>query len=141
MSSVLSPIKLATTALLLLSCWAKDSQPVVNDKKHQLQYDGILTSSGIESFFGIPYAKSTAGQNRFKAPIPISFPKGHVFNATAPGKACPQIDSPLAFIEGETGPISEDCLNLNVVRPAESSGTRHGKLLPVIVWIYGGTSS
>lgn len=78
-------------------------------------------------FLGIPFAKTTAGENRWKAPRPIeSFHHGH-FEATAYGPSCAQAMSGTA-ITGQ----SEECLSLNVWAP------RHGADLPVFVYIYGG---
>lgn len=78
-------------------------------------------------YLGIPFAETTAGENRWKAPKPISsFPNGQ-FKATAYGPSCAQVMSGTA-ITGQ----SEDCLNLNIWTP------KKGTNLPVFVYIYGG---
>ncbi|KAK5806024.1 hypothetical protein VI817_000282 [Penicillium citrinum] len=78
-------------------------------------------------FLGIPFAETTAGKNRWKAPQPItSFQNGH-FEASAYGPSCAQVMSGTAITNQ-----SEDCLNLNIWTP------RRGKGLPVLVYIYGG---
>ncbi|KAE9367282.1 alpha/beta-hydrolase [Stipitochalara longipes BDJ] len=109
--------------------------PFVHDLNHDISYQGITTSAGIEAFLGIPYGVSTSGSNRFAPPTPFSPSPGHIFNATAPGHSCPQSaisDDP----ESSITDIDEECLNLNVARPA---GRQQGDdLLPVMVWIYGG---
>ncbi|KAI5785859.1 carboxylesterase [Geopyxis carbonaria] len=87
---------------------------------------GAFDTEGNYVWKGIPYAASTAGANRWKAPQPISW-KGPL-NATAYGPTCPQAyRSDFQF----TAP-SEDCLNLNIWAP--SSGKNHA----VLVYIYGG---
>lgn len=67
------------------------------------------TSSGVDSWLGIPFAQPPVGDLRFKAPRPIVSASGDVKNATAFGNACPQVPS-----DSLGAPISEDCLYLNV---------------------------
>ncbi len=94
-----------------------------------------VTADGVESFKGIPFAAPPVGGLRWRAPQPAA-------HWTTPLKAdryghdCMQ--EPFG---GDAAPLgtqpSEDCLVLNVWRPANSPGSHHDKL-PVIVWIYGG---
>ncbi|THW82438.1 carboxylesterase [Aureobasidium pullulans] len=89
---------------------------------------GFADASGNSVFLGIPFAETTGGENRWKAPIPKSkLKKGDVITATAYGPTCPQAISNDAYSRQD-----EDCLNLNVWAPAE------GKDLPVFVYMYGG---
>ncbi|GAB7328670.1 hypothetical protein MBLNU13_g00597t2 [Cladosporium sp. NU13] len=95
---------------------------------------------GVEAFLGIKYAHDTSGANRFKAPKPFTPSPGSFISADRPGPACPQDVSvgedflPLYLtIFRDT---SEDCLSLNVNRP---NGTRKGDMLPVMVFIHGGS--
>lgn len=88
---------------------------------------------GFEAFRGIPFAKPPVGELRWRAPQPVQ-PWQGVRPATQLAAACmqepmPGIAAPLA------APLSEDCLYLNVWRPA---GARAGTRLPVMVWIHGG---
>lgn len=81
-------------------------------------------------FRGIPYAASPVGPLRWKAPQPALKWTG-VREARKFGFACPQggeHKEPWA----QVGPMSEDCLFLNVWRPK-----RAGKY-PVMVFIHGG---
>jgi carboxylesterase type B len=83
----------------------------------------------IEVWRGIPYAQSTAGKNRFRPPQPLPY-SDTVFEATEFGPACPS--------DGAARE-SEDCLNLNVYRPARvEAGGEAAELLPVVVYIHGG---
>jgi len=85
----------------------------------------------VHAFLGIPYAESTAGDNRWRAPIPKATASG-VIQATEFGPGCPQELNP-PYTPDET---SEDCLSLNIWRPADLDAVA---LLPVMVWIYGGS--
>ncbi len=82
----------------------------------------------LHLFRGIPYAASTAGDNRWRPPQPVPAWEG-VRDATAWGDRCPQP----ASTQG-TGDISEDCLTLNVVTPASTNADK----LPVMVFFHGG---
>jgi len=86
--------------------------------------------AACEEFIGIPFAEPPA---RFQPPEPWnkSFRDGK-FSATAFGSPCLQVET-------TTGNLrllgSEDCLYLNVWRPANLSG--HTRLA-VMLWIHGG---
>jgi carboxylesterase type B len=125
-------------ATLLIGAVAAQSPVTVTDNSHNVSYVGF-SFAGTEQFQNIKYGQDTSGQNRFKHPQPFSYPTGTVVQATAAGAACPQnsIQSLLGAISTNPGVfnISEDCLNLEVVRPA---GTKPGAKLPVMVWVLGG---
>jgi para-nitrobenzyl esterase len=82
-----------------------------------------VTEKGVISWKGIPYAAPPVGKLRWRVPQPVQ-PWSHVRDASQFGPACLQTDDI---------PKSEDCLTLNVWRPASTTGP-----LPVMVWIYGG---
>ncbi|CAK7227540.1 hypothetical protein SBRCBS47491_006604 [Sporothrix bragantina] len=90
-------------------------------------------NKSITVYRGIPYAASTAGQNRWRPPQPVPAWEG-VRVADTFGPVCPQV--PMV----KDGPVySEDCLSVNVwtpVAPTEEKTLSKG--LPVFVWIYGG---
>ena len=94
---------------------------------------GVQTSSGktADAFLGIPFAETTAQENRWQPPVPKR-PWQAVKPATQFGDICPQ--TPLPFVSG-TQPTSEDCLSINVWRP---KGVQPGASLPVMAFIYGG---
>ncbi|KAK4179937.1 Alpha/Beta hydrolase protein [Triangularia setosa] len=92
----------------------------------------------VETFRGIPYAQTTGGQNRFKPPQPLKLSK-ETFQATEYGEFCPINDGVVYMGQGE------NCLNLNVYRPAGLVKGKNGKdknenevKLPVVVYIHGG---
>ncbi|KAK4652479.1 hypothetical protein QC762_502830 [Podospora pseudocomata] len=102
-----------------------------------------------EAFNGIPFAQAPVGPLRLKPPVRTTASFG-TYDAGGIAAACPQF---LADTDSEdllakvidtvvntalfqkALKISEDCLNINVIRPA---GTKAGDKLPVLFWIYGG---
>lgn len=82
---------------------------------------------GTTAFLGIPYAKPPVGELRYRAPQPPENWEGI--------RSCSEFQpSCIQPQRGESFPVSEDCLYLNVYTPARSSEER----LPVMFWIYGG---
>ncbi len=92
------------------------------------EVQGVVTN-GISIFKGIPFAAPPVGDLRWKEPAPVQAWTG-IKRADAFGLACMQP----ANSQGNTAPVGEDCLYLNVWTPAKKPGER----VPVIVWIYGG---
>ena len=88
---------------------------------------------GIESFKGVPFAAPPVGALRWRPPLPAAAWEGER-DATRYAPACMQGGDawPPAT---PTEPQSEDCLYLNVWRPASVAAGAH---LPVMVWIPGG---
>ena len=87
---------------------------------------------GVLSFKGIPFAAPPVGALRWRAPQPAATWTG-VRPATEYGHDCMQKPFPSDAAPLGTEP-AEDCLVLNVWRPAEAGARK----LPVMVWIYGG---
>lgn len=90
-------------------------------------------SDGVASFKGIPFAAPPVGALRWRAPQPPA-PWDGVRPATAFGHDCMQLAEPSDAAPPGTTP-DEDCLVVNVWRPAE---TTPGEKLPVLFWIHGG---
>ncbi|MBH1936980.1 carboxylesterase family protein [Streptomyces sp. AV19] len=82
-----------------------------------------------DTFGGIPFAQPPTGRLRWHDPVPAR-PWQGVRDAGAPGARCAQADLVTGASMG-----SEDCLYLNVTRPA---GRAAGRGLPVVVWVHGG---
>ena len=89
-------------------------------------------ADGLSTYLGIPFAAPPVGDLRWKAPQPVK-PWSGVRKADHHGAGCMQ-EPGLARQMGFDGPLSEDCLFIDVWSPAKSPAEK----LPVIVWIYGG---
>ncbi|KXN88427.1 Lipase 4 [Leucoagaricus sp. SymC.cos] len=106
-------------------------------------------SGSVQEFLGIPFAQPPVGYLRFQLPQPVPAYNGSI-TATAFRPACPQQALKLPILTGLPAeiannlvngvysamtPSSEDCLSINVVKPASATSTSK---LPVVVWIFGG---
>lgn len=92
------------------------------------------SSAGIERFSNIPYAAPPLGALRFRAPQTPAL-RQNVYAADVIGPGCVQPEGQALF---GARPLqqSEDCLQLNIWRPASVSET--STPLPVMLWIHGG---
>lgn len=126
----------AISALTSLSFFSiSGSYAQMDDKKAKIDAGSIegVISGDVLSFKGIPYAAPPIGNLRWRSPQPAE-PWEGVRQATAYGNDC--IQKPLPGDASASGnKTSEDCLVLNVWRPAAID--RNDKL-PVLVWIHGG---
>lgn len=129
---------LITASLLITGLWGgmafgqvpQSRQPIVSTANGAVR--GV-THDGITSFKGIPYAAPPVGEYRWRAPQPVK-PWTGERDASQFGPSCPQIswsNSGVKIMEG----TSEDCLYLNLWKPAEAA---NDSKLPVMVWIHGG---
>ena len=90
------------------------------------------TKSGIQTYFGIPFAKPPVGELRWKAPQPLANWSG--VKETKKFGARPMQSIVFGDMNSRSNGLSEDCLYLNVWTPAK----KNTKDLPVLVYFYGG---
>jgi len=90
------------------------------------------TVTGIQTYFGVPFAKPPIGELRWKAPQPLENWTGVKETKTFG----PRPVQALVFgdMKSRSNGLSEDCLYLNVWTPAK----RDTKGLPVLVYFFGG---
>jgi carboxylesterase 2 len=105
--------------------------PVQGHAAFNSSFTGNLTHwKDITVWKGIPFAATTAGENRFKPPQPVT-PWAETLNASSWGDICPGSSSSSSYT------ISEDCLNLNIWSAANSTDAK----LPVAMWSYPAAST
>ena len=87
-----------------------------------------LVDNGVRTWRGVPFGADTSGKHRWRAPRAAHQWRG-VRDCTAYGPIAPQpIYSWTDQVQG-----SEDCLNLDIVRPDSDDE------LPVVVYLHGGS--
>ena len=104
---------------------AATAQPMVTLEQGKVQ--GVSDGS-IDRFLGLPYAAPPVGDGRWAPPGSAPAWDGVRDGTKAPPK-CPQSASGLT-----AGTESEDCLYLNLYRPAAKG------VLPVYVYVHGGSA-
>lgn len=92
-----------------------------------------VSGGNVEIFKGIPYASPPIGEFRWRPPQPVNSWDGER-DASKFGASCAQGGWGAAPGTIQAG-SSEDCLYLNIWRPA---GAAKKAKLPVMVWIHGG---
>ena len=126
---------MAGLAAMAVAAAAPQTPPaVVRVDSGELQ--GVV-DDGVASYKGVPFAAPPVGDLRWRPPQPVAPWKG-VRQAAEFGADCMQGrfgPPPAPGTPAAQGGPSEDCLYLNVWRPASAAA---GAKLPVMVWIYGG---
>jgi len=153
------PLILVTSTLLIPPTLGDDIQLTV--KTTTGTYTGFINTNtaintpNVAQWLGIPYARPPLGPLRFRAPQPLPPAAVNSNNNTA-------VDAksykPICMQDGlhtgvfwelvpefqNTDPQSEDCLYLNIwapapPKPATAAEVQKEKLLPVIIWVCGGS--
>ena len=97
---------------------------------------GVLAGTeenGVAVFRNVPFAAPPTGPLRWAPPArPLAWTGER--DASKAGPSCPQVMRPDGAPNsgGANGPMSEDCLQLNVFAPTGA------KTAPVMVWLHGG---
>lgn len=105
------------------------AKPKLSRRTTKGSVKGLRSASGTAmTWYGVPYAASTAGANRWKAPQPVAAWRGTRNATVVPQKAAAYSASSASGYAG-----TEDCLYVNVYRPYTPD-----KNLPVLVYLHGG---
>ena len=132
---MLRPLALALAALALLGAGGRafaDPAPVAPRARLDTGVVVGTTEGPARVFRAIPYAAPPVGALRWRPPQPAARWSG-ARPATTDGPACMQAVTPGHYNGGGyDGPVSEDCLTLDVFAPPTA------KKAPVMVWIFGG---
>ncbi|KAI6217221.1 Carboxylic ester hydrolase [Aphelenchoides fujianensis] len=91
-----------------------------------LEFDG---AGRVDAFRGVPFARPPLGELRFEKPEEAEFAPKRA--AVEPKPVCPQLDVRVFPLHEQ----SEDCLFLDVFKPAAPSADGRGR--PLLVWIHG----
>ncbi len=139
------PLYLALSALVTLQACSKAQPPApVVEPVSAVSFEQVGTTEGavrgvtqgeVIEYKGIPYAAPPVGELRWRAPQPPAA-RDALLLADSYGERCMQRPVPengFQQKEAFTQPESEDCLYLNIYRPANAQAN-----LPVMVWIPGG---
>ncbi len=125
-------------SMLLLLCHQQNQAQAENAFPVQVRtVNGTIegnydTHSGIQKFFGIPFAQPPVGELRWKAPQPMENWDGVKQTKTFGPR--PMQTMVFGDMKSRSNGVSEDCLYLNVWTPAD----RNTNGLPVLVYFYGG---
>ncbi|KAJ6514750.1 extracellular triacylglycerol lipase precursor [Mycena vulgaris] len=121
--------KITTSLLFLFAQTFVQGKPTV--KLGNTTITGF-TITDLEFYGGIPYAEPPLGALRFKRPVLKRALEVPTFDASTYGAAC--LQNP-GINPGAISQSSEDCLTVNIYRPAGVVGNER---LPVMAWVHGG---
>ncbi|MGZ5270448.1 MAG: carboxylesterase family protein, partial [Ramlibacter sp.] len=142
LSSLRPTVAATMVAAGLAGCGGSGGEPT--DRDTTLGPVAGMQAAGVYAWKGVPYAKPPVGSLRWKAPVPTTWTQR--LQTTSFGNACLQngriygpgsnntYDGTIATTLN-TPVGSEDCLTLNVWRPASATTG-----LPVIFFVYGGSN-
>jgi para-nitrobenzyl esterase len=124
-------LSFAITIMMNLNA-QNNSFPVQAKTENGIIEGNYNTHTGIQTYFGVPFAKPPVGELRWKAPHPLDNWKG--VKETKSFGPRPMQTMVFGDMKSRSEGVSEDCLYLNIWTPT----TRNMKNLPVLVYFYGG---
>lgn len=122
--------------LISIATWLQAQEQNLNTPLVNTQYGKVrgITEAGVSIFKGIPYAAAPVGEFRWRPPQPVKAWEGEK-DVSQFCKDCGQAGFSAAGRLKISPNSSEDCLALNIWKPADA---KKGSKLPVMVWIHGG---
>src|SRR6185369_9621084 len=127
--------------LMALATSLVAASPCLAQLTHAHVAEGALAGKPegpVVAFLGVPFAAPPVGRLRWAPPRTATKWKGErkadQFAASCQQSVSPQGFGPWTAEYVVQGPVSEDCLYVNLWTPAHRAQDR----LPVLVWIYGG---
>lgn len=137
MENHLTSVAAVLACLVLMPRASLDARARETVKTDLGQLSGARLTGWVTAFLGVPFAAPPVGDLRWRPPQSAA-PWTGVRKADHFGASCMQNEagSRLPWTEEfmTQGPISEDCLFLNVWTSASAASAK----LPVMFWIYGG---
>jgi para-nitrobenzyl esterase len=125
---------LSFTFLAAMSSYAQNNNSfaIQTNIEHGMIEGNYDTHTGVQTYFGIPFAKPPIGELRWKTPQPIE----NWLGVKETKRFGPRPMQKIIFgdMNSRSNGVSEDCLYLNVWTTAK----RNTKGLPVLVYFYGG---
>ncbi len=130
--------------LLLMACSDIDTGSVQSEPLAAItpEHQPIETSSGVLSgvpldggitvYRGVPFAQPPVGDLRWRAPQPVSWDGVLEADAFAPACLQPLNEDGSPNGGGYFGPVSEDCLYMNIWAPENAENA------PIMLWLFGG---
>ena len=132
MKNILLSMTLAAGMVLPTQAQNHNAFAVQTKIEHGIIEGDYDTKTGIQTYFGVPFAKPPVGNLRWKAPQPLD--KWTGVKATKQFGPRPMQKLVFGDMNSRSNGVSEDCLYLNVWTPAK----RTTKDLPVLLYFYGG---
>ncbi|MGP8164466.1 MAG: carboxylesterase/lipase family protein [Steroidobacteraceae bacterium] len=134
--AVIATMAVACGLALAASAAPPSSRPMADAQVESGVLSGV-NEGGVEAFLGIPYAEPAVGPLRWRPPRSPA-PWAGTRAADHFSASCMQrlrSAGPWTPEYRPVGPLSEDCLSINVWTPARTGSER----LAVMVWIHGGS--
>lgn len=132
MKRIIIPLLFLTLLNFTVIAQNENAFPVQAETENGWIEGNYDTHTGIQTYFGVPFAKPPVGELRWKAPQALENWEG--VKETKQFGPRPMQTLVFGDMKSRSAGVSEDCLYLNIWTPA----TRNAKDLPVLVYFYGG---
>ncbi|GLU52046.1 carboxylesterase/lipase family protein [Dyadobacter frigoris] len=132
MKTIFITMLLALQIMQVATAQSKKATSAPQAKTVNGTVEGVIGSTGVRAFKGIPFAAPPVGEFRWREPQPVKDWQGvRKTDKFGPRAMQNPVFGDMGF---RSDGMSEDCLYLNVWTPAKSASEK----LPVLVYFYGG---